>query len=377
MEQAYKYRIYPNKIQEELIHKTFGCARWIYNHFLNSRVFNYKQTGKSSTAYGDMYEIPKLKKADDTKWLVEVDKFALQNAVRDLDTAFQNFFRGLKTSKTTGFPRYKSKKNRKKSYRTNLTNNNIVVGERFVKLPKLGKVKASVHRMPEGRILSATVSRVPSGEYFVSICCTEVEFNQYRTTGKSAGIDMGLTKLAVLSDGTVIKNPKNAKKKQKKLRRAQRALSRKKKGSRNRTKARVKVAKIHRDIANMRKDFTHQATTKLVREYDFISAETLSIQNMQKNHRLAGAIADAAWGEFLQQLEYKSRRHGSIFIKISQKFPSSQICNKCGTKNPEVRDLQVREWTCPVCGVVHDRDVNAALNILHEGIRLYKEQKAV
>ena len=258
-----------------------------------------------------------------------------------------------------------------------MTNNNIVVGERFVKLPKLGKVKASVHRMPEGRILSATVSRVPSGEYFVSICCTEVGFDQYRTTGKSAGIDMGLTKLAVLSDGTVIKNSKNAKKKQKKLRRAQRALSRKKKGSRNRTKARVKVAKIHRDIANMRKDFTHQATTKLVREYDFISAETLSIQNMQKNHRLAGAIADAAWSEFLQQLEYKSRRHGRIFIKISQKFPSSQICNKCGTKNPEVRDLQVREWTCPVCGVVHDRDVNAALNILHEGIRLYKEQKAV
>jgi len=377
MEQAYKYRIYPNKIQEELINKTFGCVRWIYNHFLNSRIFNYKQTGKSSAAYDNMYEIPKLKKADDTKWLAEVDKFALQNAVRDLDTAFKNFFRGLKTGKKIGFPKYKNKKNVKQSYRTNLTNNNIVIGERFVKLPKLGEIKASVHRMPEGRILSATVSRVPSGEYFASICCTEVEFKQYRTTGKSAGIDMGLTKLVVVSDGSIIENPRNAKKKQKKLKKAQRALSKKKKGSRNRAKARVKVAKIHRDMANMRKDFTHQATTKLVREYDFIAVETLSIQNMQKNHRLAGAIADAAWNEFLRQIEYKSKRHGKILVKIPRNFPSSQICNECGTKNPEVKNLQVREWTCPVCGVVHDRDVNASLNILNEGIRLYKEQKAV
>mgnify|MGYP000957150614 FL=1 len=179
MEQAYKYRIYPNKIQERQITRTFGCVRWVYNHFLTSRKTAWTERGESSTAYADMYGIPKLKRTAGTEWLAEADKFALQNAVRDLDTAFQNFFRGCRTGKHVGYPKYKSRKRSRSSYRTNLTNGNIEVSDNCVKLPKLGRVKASVHRKPEGRILSATISRDPSGEYYVSVCCTEVEFEQY------------------------------------------------------------------------------------------------------------------------------------------------------------------------------------------------------
>lgn len=375
MEQAYKYRIYPSPEQERLIVKTFGCVRWIYNHFLDSRVAAYKKCQKSSTAYTDMYEIPKLKRAAGTEWLAETDKFALQNAVRDLDTAFKNFFRGCRTKKRVGHPKYKSKKRGRMSYRTNLTQNNIAVEEGWVKLPKLGRVKAATHRLPGGRILSATVSKDPTGEYFVSICCTEVEFEQYPATGKSIGIDMGIAALATLSDGTVIENPKRLKKASGKLKRAQRELSRREKGSKNREKARLKVARIHRDIANARRNSTHQATTKLVRDCDFLAAETLSVQKMQQNHRLAGAIADAAMSEFLRQLEYKSKRHGRTFVKVPRDYPSSQICSECGAKNPKVRDLKIREWNCPVCGVHHDRDLNAAVNILAEARRL-GEQKA-
>lgn len=370
MFQSYKYRIYPNKAQEEQIIKTFGCVRWVYNHFLDSRAKQYKSCGKTLNSYADSKELTLLKKDPKTLWLAEADKFALRNALFSLDEAFKNFFSTCHTTRHYGFPKFKSRKRSRNSYTTNFTNGNIAVGDGWVKLPKLGRVRAVIHRHLSGRIVSAAVSKLPSGEYYVSVCCDDVEFEQYAKTNKSVGIDLGISRLAALSNGGVIENPKKLKKKLKKLARAQRVLARKQRGSKNREKARLRTARIHRDITFARRDIIHKATAKLVREYDVIAAETLSVKKMQKNKSLAREISDAGWGEFLRQLAYKCERHGRSFIQIPRYFASSQTCCGCGAKNPAVRDLGVREWTCSVCGAYHDRDFNAAVNILNEALRL-------
>ena len=368
MEKCYKFRIYPDTAQETLMQRTFGCCRYVFNHYLANRIDAYKTEGKSVSRYEQDRNMTLLKK--ELTWLKEVDATALQSSLRDLDNAYQNFFRRVKQGGTPGFPRFKSKHNHQKSYKSKRVGNNIAVQDKHIKLPKLGLVRCAVSKQVKGRILSATVSQNPSGKYFVSVCCTEVEIPQYGSTGTVVGLDMGLKDFAITSDGQTFENHRYLRKSEQKLARMQRQLSRKSKGSNNRNKARIEVARQHERIANQRIDSLHKLSTQLVKGYDVICVETLRPKNMVKNHRLAKSISDASWGEFVRQLEYKCGWQHKVLVRVDAFFPSSQTCHVCGNKNPETKDLSVRSWVCAECGAEHDRDVNAAKNILNEGLRL-------
>lgn len=364
---SYKYRLYPNKEQEILIQKTFGCCRFVYNQTLSYRINLYKTEKKSMSKFDCVnYMVRILKKEYD--WLKEPDKCALQNTIFNMDSAYQMFFK-----KHNGYPKFKSKHNHKKSYTTNNGNNDTSIMVSFkeskIKLPKLKWVKAKIHRSFSGKIKSATISQNPSGKYYVSVL---VETEQISLTHIDSviGIDLGIKDLIITSNGDKFDNIRTTKKYEKKLAKEQRKLAHKAKGSKNREKQRIKVARIYEKIHNTRVDYLHKISHKLIIENQVIVSEDLAVSNMVKNHNLAKAISDCSWYELTRQLQYKSEWNGRQYIKIGRFIPSSQICHVCGYINKETKDLSIRLWKCPNCHTVHDRDINAAINILNEGLRL-------
>lgn len=365
MLKAYKYRLYPNKQQEILLQKTFGCCRFVYNQTLDYRKKLYENESKSMNKFScNQYVTQVLKK--EFEWLKEVDKFALTNSVWNMDVAYQNFF-----VLHRGYPKFKSKRDNNKSYKTDFSNNNIKVSfkENKVKLPKLKWVKAKLHREFAGKIKSANISQEPSGKYFISILVDEIcNTTLSRVEGK-IGIDLGIKDLLITSKGDKFENNHALQKYENKLIKQQQKLSRKVKGSNNRNKQKIKVARLHEKIRNIRLDYLHKITHKLISENQVIVSEDLSISNMMGKRNLAKQIQDCSWYELTRQLQYKSDRNNRQYIKIGRYVPSSQTCSCCGYINPEVKNLSVREWICPECGVKHDRDINAAKNILAEGLK--------
>ena len=361
---GYKYRIYPTKEQEIQLAKTFGCCRFVYNQMLAKKIEFYKTEKKSLSKFDSKkYMTNQLKK--EYPWLKEVDKFALENSIFNLQDAYQKFFK-----EHTGFPKFKSKHNHYYSYTTNFTNNNIKVlfDDNLVQLPKLGKVKTKLHRIFTGKILFAAVSRVPSGKYYVSFN-VECEHEELPQNNNKIGFDLGVKEFLIDTNNNHIENPKILYKYEKQLKKLQRQLCKMQKHSNNYKKQTKKIAKLHEKIANIRNDFQHKLSSQIVKENQIIISEDLNISGMLKNHNLAKAISDVSWSEFTKQLQYKAQWNDRIYHKINPWFASSQTCNECGNINKEVKCLSIRQWVCSECGAIHDRDENASKNILKQGLK--------
>lgn len=357
MLKAYKFRMYPNKEQEELFLKHIGACRFTYNWALENKIKSYETEGKSVSRFTLNNMLPDLKK--EHGWLKEINSQSLQGATLNLENAFTKFFR-----EKTGFPKFKSRKNPIQSfsvpqhYKVDFENNRI-------RIPKIGWVKTKIHRRYEGIEKTATVSKSFTGKFYISILVDdERDFpkKEILNDNSTVGVDVGITDFAVLSNGEKFDNPKYLKNSMQRMKVLQKRLSRKQKGSKNREKAKLAVAKLHERISNQRNDFQHKLSSKIISENQAVALETLNINGMLKNHSLAQHIGDASWGSFVTKLEYKAEWYGKTILRIGQFEPSTKICNVCGHYNKKIK-LADREWDCPDCKSKHDRDINAAINI--------------
>lgn len=361
MFKAFKYRLYPTAPQAEKINQNIGCARFVYNQLLDDRIKVYKETKqKSKKTYSVLKE--------EQVFLKNADSRALKHAQANLDEAYDKFFK----EPNTGFPKFKNKHKCRWSYTTDNNRDAIRFDGNRLKLPKVGYVKVVEHRLHEGRIITATISHERSGEYYASVLCEFEQPEPLPVTEKVVGIDLGLHDIIVCSDGERVEAPKHFRKSERKLAKRQRAFSRTKKGSKGHEKARLKVARCHQKIKNQRNDFLQKLSTKLIHENQVICLEDLSVKGMERNKKLAKSVSDASFSKFVEMLEYKAEWYGRKVIKIDRFYPSTQICSSCGYKNESIkglRGLKFREWICPECGEVHYRDLNAARNILKEGLK--------
>ena len=358
---AYKFRIYPNTEQRVLFAKTFGCVRFVYNRMLADKIKYYEKTRKKLNNTPAQYK-------KEFEWLKEVDSLSLANAQMNLQTAYNNFFRSPKI----GFPKFKSKKSNRKSYTTNCINGNILMKNGYLKLPKIGFVKLKQHRkIPvDYKLKSVTISQTPSRKYYVSILFEYEKQVQNKELLSFLGLDYSMHELYKDSNGNEPAYPRYYRNAEKQLQREQCKLSHMQKGSSNRNKQRIKVAKLHEKVADQRKDFLHKLSRQIANAYDCVCIENLDMKAMSQALHFGKSVSDNGWGMFTTFLQYKLEEQGKKLVKIDKFFASSQICSCCGYKNPETKNLAVRVWDCPECGTHHDRDVNAAINIRKEGMQI-------
>lgn len=358
---AYKFRIYPGEEQKRMFERTFGCVRFIYNKMLEDKIAYYKENGKMLNNTPAQYK-------KEYEWLKEVDSLALANAQQNLQKAYKNFFQ----NPSTGFPKYKSKHRNRKTYTTNNQKGSIAIENGYIKLPKTGMVKLKQHRLipEEYKIKSATVSQSSGGKYYVSVLFEYEEKIQTIKPEKYIGLDFSMHELYIDSNGNEAEYPRYYRVSEQKLKREQRKLSHMKKGSSNRSKQKMKLAKLHEKVANQRKDFLHKQSRQITNEYDCVCIEDLNMKAMSQTLNFGKSVSDNGWGMFTVFLKYKLEEAGKKLIKVDRFFASSQKCSCCGYKNKETKNLSVRAWKCPECGTHHNRDTNAAVNIKNEGMRL-------
>ncbi|GET44285.1 RNA-guided endonuclease InsQ/TnpB family protein [Microseira wollei] len=363
--QAVKVRLYPTTEQQQILAQHFGCSRWWWNYALNLCIETYKATGKGLTQVALNKFLPKLKKEKETEWLGSCYSQVLQATTLNLVTAYKNFFEGR-----AKYPRFKAKRNRQSIQYPQ----SVKIVDSCLKFPgRVGIVKAKLHRPIEGTIKTVTISMTPSGKYYASVLTEQEGENPNKSTdGKVAGIDLGIKDFAIVNDGiktSKYANHKHLAKHERNLKRKQQKLARKELGSKSRDKARKLVARVHERVSNVRQDYLHKLSLKLVDDNQVIVVESLNTLGMVRNHKLAKAISDVGWGMFVNFLSYKLDREGKVLVEIDRWFPSSKLCSNCHYQVSEM-PLDVRSWTCPSCGTHHDRDGNAAINIRAEGIRM-------